>query len=291
MTAHRSPARDYATYRDLPSPRFRPSPFGTSSGPGWSDLRRPLAFTVLFTGASFGGAWYLDTETGQEPDPDARTRVLTTLIAVNLAVFATHQVLPYVRVPGPLTRLVGRYGTVHPVRAHTTPASVLTSGFSHSEVWHLGLNMVGLYTIGSALFDLLGRNQFLAFYGSSICWSSMAQLAAGVYAARRRGTSPRGSLGASGGIYALLGVVAWYAPTSSVYLIFLPFVPIQLGYAFTGMIALDTLGLVRGWHTFGHAAHLAGGLGGLLYGVGQVPEAWMAKRKQNMRRYLSRWGR
>lgn len=240
----------------------------------WSNLVRPVAFTVLFTGGSFGLAYWLDTNSHGRRDPDASLKLMSAIIAVNCGMFALLNV-PAGR--SRILRLVRGYAVVDPVVAHRRPASLLLSGFSHSEVWHLGLNMVALYSFGSAVLPLLSGNQFCAFYGSALCWSSLAQLAVEV-ARARRGVVPRGSLGASGGIYALLGVVAWYAPETSVYLLFLPFVTIRLGYAFGGMLALDTVGLVRGWSTFGHAAHLTGGATGYLYGKAAIAERWPRKR-------------
>jgi rhomboid-like protein len=55
------------------------------------------------------------------------------------------------------------------------------------------------------------------------------------------------SLGASGAIYATLTMTSLAFPEASVSLIFLPFVPIKIGYGVAGMIAVDTLGLIRGW--------------------------------------------
>ena len=55
------------------------------------------------------------------------------------------------------------------------------------------------------------------------------------------------SLGASGAIYATLTLTSLAFPEASVSLIFLPFVPIQIGYGVAGMVAVDVLGLIRGW--------------------------------------------
>jgi len=55
------------------------------------------------------------------------------------------------------------------------------------------------------------------------------------------------SLGASGAIYATLTLTSLAFPEASVSLIFLPFVPIKIGYGVAGMLAVDTLGLIRGW--------------------------------------------
>lgn len=55
------------------------------------------------------------------------------------------------------------------------------------------------------------------------------------------------SLGASGAIYATLTMTALAFPEASVSLIFLPFVPIKIGYGVLGMVAVDAVGLIRGW--------------------------------------------
>lgn len=87
------------------------------------------------------------------------------------------------------------------------------------------------------------------------------------------GLIPTPGLGASGAIYSCLVVSALYNPNLSIALIFLPFVPFSIGYGVTGMVALDAVGLVRGWHTFDHLCHLSGaaiGAGAYYYG----PAIW-----------------
>jgi rhomboid-like protein len=48
-----------------------------------------------------------------------------------------------------------------------------------------------------------------------------------------------------------------------VQIVFLPMIQFTAGTAIKGMMAIDTMGLVAGWHFFDHAAHL----GGMLFGV------------------------
>lgn len=54
-------------------------------------------------------------------------------------------------------------------------------------------------------------------------------------------------------------------PEATVSLIFIPFVPISIGLATGGMVALDVVGLLRGWRLFDHSAHLGGAVAGILY--------------------------
>lgn len=69
---------------------------------------------------------------------------------------------------------------------------------------------------------------------------------------------PTPGLGASGAVYSCLLVEAIHNPDHQIAIIFLPFIPFSIGYGVTGMIALDTIGVLRGWSTFGHLCHLSG---------------------------------
>lgn len=55
------------------------------------------------------------------------------------------------------------------------------------------------------------------------------------------------STGASGAIWASLMVTALGWPHTTVTLIFFPFVPISIGTGVFGLVALDLVGLIRGW--------------------------------------------
>lgn len=59
-------------------------------------------------------------------------------------------------------------------------------------------------------------------------------------------------------MYALVSLTALSFPSTSVSLIFLPFFPIPIGLATSALVAVDLIGLFRGWRMFDHAAHLAG---------------------------------
>ena len=76
---------------------------------------------------------------------------------------------------------------------------LVTSGFAHVEVWHIGFNMVALWFLGPQLEAVLGRTRFLALY-----FISLLSGAALVYwlAGERSAT-----LGASGAIFGLLGAL------------------------------------------------------------------------------------
>lgn len=76
---------------------------------------------------------------------------------------------------------------------------VITSGFTHVEVIHIGMNMVALYFLGPTLESVLGRVRMLAVYlVSLLCGSAAVMLFANPH---------QQTLGASGAIFGLLGAL------------------------------------------------------------------------------------
>ncbi|TKA55194.1 hypothetical protein B0A53_02164 [Rhodotorula sp. CCFEE 5036] len=159
--------------------------------------------------------------------------------------------------------------------------TLLTSTFSHRTLTHLGFNSIALFSFSGATFaalshadsDLLPRStsryEFLTLFATAGVVSALAShlwfsrvIAGGLL---KRGLTTREvrsavlpSLGASGAVYALVSLTALSFPSTSVSLIFLPFFPIPIGLATSALVAVDVIGLVRGWRMFDHAAHLAG---------------------------------
>ena len=77
---------------------------------------------------------------------------------------------------------------------------LLTSAFTHVEVWHIGFNMLALWFLGPQLELAIGRARFLALYLlSGLAGSTLVYwAAAGV---------PGSTLGASGAIFGLMGAL------------------------------------------------------------------------------------
>ncbi|MBD0292658.1 MAG: rhomboid family intramembrane serine protease [Jiangellaceae bacterium] len=74
---------------------------------------------------------------------------------------------------------------------------MLTAAFLHEQWWHIGMNMYALWVLGSLLEPVLGRWRFAALYLlSAVGGSTASLLASGVV-----------SLGASGGVFGLLGAL------------------------------------------------------------------------------------
>ncbi|WP_216852760.1 rhomboid family intramembrane serine protease [Phytoactinopolyspora halotolerans] len=76
---------------------------------------------------------------------------------------------------------------------------LLTAAFMHDAWWHIGMNMLALWILGSALEPVLGRWRFIALYVlSALGGSAVSLLGAGDYTM---------SLGASGAVFGLMGAL------------------------------------------------------------------------------------
>jgi membrane associated rhomboid family serine protease len=74
---------------------------------------------------------------------------------------------------------------------------LVTSAFTHVEVWHIGFNMLALWFLGPQLEAALGRSRFLALYlGSALTASATVYWFSDMAA---------GTRGASGAIFGLMG--------------------------------------------------------------------------------------
>ena len=76
---------------------------------------------------------------------------------------------------------------------------LITSAFTHVQIWHLGLNMLAVWFLGPQLEAAIGRGRFLApYFGSALTASALVYWAAGEASA---------TLGASGAVFGLMGAL------------------------------------------------------------------------------------
>ncbi|KAF1802686.1 hypothetical protein FB192DRAFT_1379301 [Mucor lusitanicus] len=199
-------------------------------------------------------------------------KTLTGLIAINTVVFACWQIPR-------LTPFMSKWFLHLPGSRQNI--TLLTSCFSHQEFFHFALNMVGLWSFGRVVHDTLGREQFVAMYLSAGIGANVVSHACSLALRNSRPLLP--SLGASGAIYGLVASTAVLYPNSSISLIFLPMIPIKLGYALPALMSFDLAGIVFKWRMFDHYAHLAGaglGLGYMYYGEKHIWEPLIRKIHQ-----------
>jgi membrane associated rhomboid family serine protease len=105
--------------------------------------------------------------------PSSPGVVTTTLIAINLVVFvlvavtggADGWLLPQLAlIPVGAVYLVNGQPDFVEGIADGAAWQLVTSMFTHVEIWHIGFNMLALYLLGPQLEMVLGRARFLALY-------------------------------------------------------------------------------------------------------------------------------
>lgn len=135
----------------------------------------------------------------------------------------------------------------------------LTSGFVHGDGMHLLFNMITLYFFGRTMerfyIHELGALGFVGFYTLAIIASSIPDYI-------RHKNNPRfASLGASGGVSAVLFAFILLAPWQTIYLFFIPIPAIIFAI---GYISYSIWADRRGTGRINHLAHLSGAAFGVI---------------------------
>src|SRR5919202_210610 len=206
--------------------------------------------------------------------------VTKTLIAINVLVFVAEIGSGSGATgAGSGGSVVDRFALDGPDVANGGWWRLITAGFLHANVLHIGLNMLILWLVGSPLEEMLGRARYLLLYFVSLLAGSAGALLQAPLVT---------TVGASGAIFGLFGalLVLEYFATGQIVggqafglivinLIFsFAFNNISWGGHIGGLVGgiLGTLVLARFGH--GHAAYgrlgLLGVLGMVLVGAGSI---------------------
>lgn len=135
---------------------------------------------------------------------------------------------------------------------------LLTSGFIHADFMHLIFNMLTLWFFGKVLeenyFQYFGKFTFLIFYLLAITLSDLPSFI------KHKNNSSYASLGASGGVSAILFAYIILAPWSTIYLFFLPVPAIVFGVLY---LVYSQYMARRGGDNINHDAHFWGAVIGV----------------------------
>ncbi|XP_068601567.1 presenilin-associated rhomboid-like protein, mitochondrial [Brachionichthys hirsutus] len=275
---------------------------GNGAPPGspraFGRLVKPLAFTVGFTGCSFGLAaiWQYESLKGRAQSylnglqadwlgglrPQKRgnvrrtvnlwwhslsegQRTVSAIVAANAVVFCCW------RVPS-LQRTMIKYFTANPA-SKTLCAPMLLSTFSHRGVLHLSTNMLVLWSFSTSAVSMLGQEQFVAVYLSAGVLSSLVS-----YVWKTASGRLGSSLGASGAVMAVLAAVCTGMPEVKLAIVLLPIFTFSGASALKAIVAMDTAGMVLGWKLFDHAAHLGGAVFGIWYVLSGQEVVWKNRK-------------
>jgi membrane associated rhomboid family serine protease len=147
--------------------------------------------------------------------------------------------------------------------------TAITSGFVHADLTHLLFNMITFYFFAFKLERTIGPVRLLALYLVALALSNIGTWR------KHRNDPDYASLGASGAISAVMFAFIVYYPTSSLFILPIPF-PIPaplfavLYLAYTWYSARQARGRIN------HDAHLEGALTGLAFVAITEPAAYAA---------------
>lgn len=153
---------------------------------------------------------------------------------------------------------------------------LLTHMFMHGGIWHLVLNMYGLFLFGTILEKVWGQQKMLFFYFATGFGAAFLYLLVeglkykfdlGTFFPFTAGHNIRSIpvVGASGAVFGVLIAFALLFPNTELYLLFIPF-PVKAKYLIGGYVAYE---LFRGLQfndssQIAHFAHLGGALFGFI---------------------------
>lgn len=203
-----------------------------------------------------------DTFSGRQSPFVTRKKSLTTvLIVVYVAIYLLEQIY----IDGRLSRTHFVYSTFALSIGGLKQGylwQLLSYQFMHGSDLHLIVNCMALYFIGPTVEILLGRMRFLAVYFGGGVVGGLVQLVVGNWLVGE----DVAMVGASGGLMALLGVVAYQFWRQPLRLLIFFILPVNL----TGrsmlilLTAIDLGGAILHKGNIAHYAHLGGLYSGFL---------------------------
>jgi membrane associated rhomboid family serine protease len=220
------------------------------------------------------------------------TKAVSWLIGINTAVFLLVLLLDTLRVP--FGALLRDYFSLIPIQVvqHGWIWQLLTYGVIHFEFWHWFGNMLGLWMFGAAIEQQWGSRRFLELFSIGVFGAALTTVALSY--SHLLGNPYRPTIGASGGVFAILIAFGMLFGDNEIMMIPFPFT-IKAKY-FVGILIVVTLAFAMGGGgNVAYVAHLGGLLFGYLY-VRRGPKAALvnvgfSERYYGLRNSYYRWKR
>ncbi len=183
--------------------------------------------------------------------------ITRALLIANVAVYLLQSVLGDILI---LWFGLWPFNTPPSLGAGFLPWQVITYGFLHGSLMHIGFNMLALYLFGGQIEQVFGSRRFLAYYLGCVFAAALAQL----LVTSVIGGEAYPTVGASGGVFGLLLAYGLFFPRRTIMLIFPPIpMPAWLFVTLYGLLEIY-LGVTGTQSGVAHFAHLGGMLGGWL---------------------------
>ncbi len=183
--------------------------------------------------------------------------VTKTLLIANVAIFLLQEFLGDILI---VWLGLWPFNTPAAYGAGFMPWQVITYGFLHGGLMHIGFNMLALYMFGGQLERAFGSRRFLVYYMGCIFAAALTQLTVLSFV----GGEAYPTVGASGGVFGLLLAYGLFFPHHKVMLLIPPIpMPAWLFVSLYGLLEIY-LGVTGTQSGVAHFAHLGGMLGGWL---------------------------
>lgn len=187
--------------------------------------------------------------------------VLKNLLIINVGIFALQLLFQSGFTLGgePIIYWFRENFYLWPLGMGMKPWQLITYMFLHGGPMHLLFNMLMLWMFGMELENIWGSQKFLVFYLAAGITAGLANLfIAPLF------STPGPTIGASGGVYAVLVAFAMLFPNRYVYVMAL--LPVRAKYLITGFILLEVFNGVSGtMDGIAHIAHLGGAVIGAIW--------------------------
>lgn len=134
----------------------------------------------------------------------------------------------------------------------------ITSIFAHGGFWHIIGNTIGIFFLGRVVEKILGNKNYLLFFFGSAIIAGLTQAV----------ISSSSVVGASGGLFAILGFITIISPDTKIFVLPIP-LPIAIKYITGFLVGITIVSIATGGISAGGIAqltHLVGITIGLLYG-------------------------
>ncbi len=220
------------------------------------------------------------------------TPAVIWLVGINTSVYLLRLLLGVFRMP--VDGFLLDYFALTPAQvvAHGWLWQLVTYSFLHFEFWHWFGNMLGLWMFGAAIESAWGTRRFVELYTVGFVGAALTTVALSY--SHLLGNPARPTIGASGGVFAILIAFGMLFGDNEIMMFPFPFL-IKAKY-FVGILIVVTLAFaMAGGGNVAYVAHLGGLFFGWLY-VRRGPKAAMvnvgfAERYYGLRNAYYRWRR
>jgi len=220
------------------------------------------------------------------------TKAVTWLLGINTGIFLLMELFGMARLP--VVRYVIDYCALTPVLVvqHGYVWQLLTYSVLHAGLMHWFGNMLGLWMFGSSIESAWGTRRLVELYLIGVVGAALTTVALSY--AHILGNPYQPTIGASGGVFAILIAFGMLFGDNEIMMIPFPFL-IKAKY-FVGILIVVTLALAMGGGgNVAYVAHLGGLFFGWLYARRGPKRALvnvgLAERYYGLRNSYYRWKR